>query len=58
MLSLQWLYDNDPRGQEEQLISLMKAARAQGYSWKDDFYVDNGIFPTEAVSAADSNMHT
>ncbi|TFY63122.1 hypothetical protein EVJ58_g3436 [Rhodofomes roseus] len=57
VLVLQWLYDNDPRGEEQQLISLMQAARAQGYSWKDDFYVDNGTFPREAVSAADSGMH-
>ncbi|KAH9926067.1 uncharacterized protein B0H18DRAFT_1085167 [Fomitopsis serialis] len=38
VLVLQWLYDNDPRGEEAQLISLMTAAREQGFSWKDDFY--------------------
>ncbi|EPS93631.1 hypothetical protein FOMPIDRAFT_1063456 [Fomitopsis schrenkii] len=54
---LQWLYDNDPRGQEEQLISLMQAARAQGFSWKNDFYVDNGTFPREAVPASEAGMH-
>ena len=54
---LQWLYDNDPRGQQEQLISLMQAVRAQGFSWKDDFYVDNGTFPREAVPASEAGMH-
>ncbi|KAI0725972.1 hypothetical protein C8Q72DRAFT_784664 [Fomitopsis betulina] len=45
VLVLQWLYDNDPRGKENELISLMRAAQSQGFSWKRDFYVDNGTFP-------------
>lgn len=57
VLVLQWLYDNDPRGQQTQLISLMKAARAQGFSWKDDLFVDNGTFPRTAVPAAEAGMH-
>ena len=45
VLVLQWLYDNDPRGKETELVSLMRAAQDQGFSWKRDFYVDNGTFP-------------
>ncbi|KZT04944.1 uncharacterized protein LAESUDRAFT_715247 [Laetiporus sulphureus 93-53] len=57
VLVLQWLYDNDPRDKQAELISLMKAARAQGFSWKDDFYVDNGTFPRVAVTAENEGMH-
>ncbi|PCH35389.1 hypothetical protein WOLCODRAFT_139880 [Wolfiporia cocos MD-104 SS10] len=57
VLVMQWLYDNDPRGQEAELIALMKAARAQGFSWKDDLFVDNGTFPRTAVPAAEAGMH-
>ena len=45
VLVLQWLYDTDPRGKETELVSLMRAAQDQGFSWKRDFYVDNGTFP-------------
>lgn len=45
VLVLQWLYDNDPRGKEMELISLMHSAQDQGFSWKRDLYVDNGTFP-------------
>lgn len=53
---LQWLYDNDPRGKEAELISLMQAAQTQGFAWKQDFYVDNGTFPRLAVLAGEDTQ--
>ncbi|KAJ7728415.1 hypothetical protein DFH07DRAFT_782203 [Mycena maculata] len=46
--SLQWLVDNDPRGQEDELIETMHLVRENGFSWKNDWFVP-GIFPEEAV---------
>ncbi|TFY52235.1 hypothetical protein EVJ58_g10129 [Rhodofomes roseus] len=56
VLVLQWLYDNDPRGKEQQLVALMRAAQTQGFSWKRDFYVDNGTFPRLAVLPAEDTQ--
>jgi len=56
LLTLQWLYDNDPRGKEKELIALMKAAREHGFSWKEDFFVDNGTFPRGAVLETEATM--
>lgn len=56
VLVLQWLYDNDPRGKERELISLMKTAREHGFSWKGDFFVDNGTFPRTAVPEEEATM--
>lgn len=48
VLTLQWLYDKDPRGKEDQLTETMQLVRDSGFSWKNDWFVD-GIFPTEEV---------
>ncbi|KZS99601.1 uncharacterized protein LAESUDRAFT_765366 [Laetiporus sulphureus 93-53] len=51
-----WLYDNDPRDKQVELILLMTAPRARGFSWKDDFDVHNGTFPRVAVTAENDGM--
>ncbi|KAL1705246.1 hypothetical protein EV121DRAFT_258782 [Schizophyllum commune] len=48
VLSLQWLYDHDPRGKEDQLVETMQFLRDTGYSWKNDWFVE-GKFPTQEV---------
>ncbi|KAF9263003.1 hypothetical protein L218DRAFT_928652 [Marasmius fiardii PR-910] len=52
---LQWLYDNHPRGQEDMLIETMQLLRDAGFSWKGWF--QNGVFPTEAVTAFNHSTH-
>ncbi|KAI5833318.1 hypothetical protein K523DRAFT_343192 [Schizophyllum commune Tattone D] len=51
VLSLQWLYDHDPRGKEDQLVETMQLLRDTGYSWKNDWFVE-GKFPTQEVWTA------
>ncbi|KAL0951819.1 hypothetical protein HGRIS_008485 [Hohenbuehelia grisea] len=53
--SLQWLYDNFPRGKEEELIDTMKMVKAAGFDWKNDWFAE-ATFPKEAVT--NFTMHT
>ncbi|KAL1745004.1 hypothetical protein HDZ31DRAFT_82266 [Schizophyllum fasciatum] len=48
VLSLQWLYDHDARGKEDQLLKTMELVKDSGYSWKNDWFVE-GKFPKEEV---------
>ncbi|KAJ3973426.1 hypothetical protein EV361DRAFT_63363 [Lentinula raphanica] len=57
LYSLQWLYDNFPRGQESQLIETMQLVRDAGFSWKNDWFTPD-IFPKTAPGLADLNMQT
>jgi hypothetical protein len=55
--SLQWLYDTDPRGMETELLETMQLVRNQGFSWKNDWFID-GIFPQQAVPLSQLSMQT
>ncbi|KAF5348470.1 hypothetical protein D9756_009679 [Leucocoprinus leucothites] len=55
--SLQWLYDNDPRGKESTLLETMQLVRDTGFSWKNDWFTD-AIFPKTAVPGNKLNMQT
>jgi hypothetical protein len=54
--SLQWLYDNDPRGQEKKLVETMTLVRNQGYSWKNSWFTD-AAFPTKSVTKFTDQTH-
>ncbi|KAF5317730.1 hypothetical protein D9619_012623 [Psilocybe cf. subviscida] len=55
--TLQWVYDTDPRGKEQELLETMQLVRNTGFSWKDDWFTD-AIFPKAAVPLANLNMQT
>ncbi|KAL9711445.1 hypothetical protein Ac2012v2_005990 [Leucoagaricus gongylophorus] len=57
LYSLQWLYDNDPRGKEATLLETMQLVRDTGFSWKNNWFTD-AIFPKTAVPANELNMQT
>ncbi|GLB38772.1 putative beta-L-arabinofuranosidase, GH127 [Lyophyllum shimeji] len=54
--SLQWLYDNAPRGKEEMLLETMQLVRNQGFSWKNNWYTD-AAFPKTAVTSFTMQTH-
>lgn len=47
--SLEWVYDNYPRGKEAQLLETMQLVRDSGFSWKNDWYTEAN-FPKTAVT--------
>ncbi|RDB14685.1 hypothetical protein Hypma_016508 [Hypsizygus marmoreus] len=54
--SLQWLYDNAPRGKEDILLETMQLVRNQGFSWKNDWYTE-AAFPKTSVTALSQRTH-
>ncbi|KAF8074091.1 hypothetical protein FPV67DRAFT_786999 [Lyophyllum atratum] len=54
--SLQWLYDNAPRGKEALLLETMTLVRNQGFSWKNNWYTD-AAFPKNSVTALSQQTH-
>ncbi|KAL4263393.1 Non-reducing end beta-L-arabinofuranosidase-like GH127 middle domain-containing protein [Pleurotus pulmonarius] len=56
ILSLQWLFDNFPRGKEAELLESMQMIRASGFDWKNKWYTDAN-FPKEAVTSLNMQTH-
>ncbi|KAF8313595.1 hypothetical protein DL93DRAFT_2167719 [Clavulina sp. PMI_390] len=54
-LSLQWLYDNHPNGNEALLLNTMNAAKSTGGDWNSIFATGN--FPTTAVTDLQQKWH-
>ncbi|KAG7088019.1 hypothetical protein E1B28_012056 [Marasmius oreades] len=54
--SLQWLYDNHPKGQEDLLLETMQLLRDAGFSWKNDWFQES-IFPKEAATNLNMSTH-
>ncbi|KAJ8691204.1 hypothetical protein PTI98_010801 [Pleurotus ostreatus] len=56
ILSLEWLFDNFPRGKEAELLESMRMVRASGFDWKNKWYTDTN-FPKEAVTSLNMQTH-
>ena len=54
VLSIHWMLDNSPMGQEQMLWDFAELVHKQGFDWKG-FYQDN--FPTKAVDKATLFTH-
>lgn len=53
-LSVHWMLDNNPMGQEQMLWDLAETLHDQGFNWKD-FYENK--FPTEPVDQTTLYTH-
>ena len=55
VLSVHWMLENSPMGQEQLLWDLAELAHQQGFDWKG-FY-GNDTFPTDAVGSTTLYTH-